>query len=217
MIQAIAFDWGGVFTEGTFDSGAIQDLAALAGVPEERVAETYLPLMAEFETGAFDLDGFHARFVEHSGLELEPEAFRETFLGAVRERKAMFAVLGAIPDGFRVAMLSNNVPVLCDRVRNDPRMERVERFVFSNEIGVRKPDPRAFAALSDAVGAPPDGTVFVDDSPANVEACRGLGFHGLLLDDFDRFLEAWREVLPTVPTGLEPASSGAGTSADEGA
>lgn len=208
MIQAIAFDWGGVFTEGTFDSGAIHDLADRAGVAEERVEAVYLPLMEEFERGAFGFPEFHRRFVERSGLELDAATFRETFLGAVRERRAMFAVLGSIPAGFRVGMLSNNVPVLCERVRQDPRMQRIERFVFSNEIGVRKPDPGAFAALSEALEVPPEGTVFVDDSRANVEACRELGFHGLLLEDFDDFLRAWAEVLPTVPTGLEPRPAG---------
>lgn len=203
MIQAIAFDWGGVFTEGTFDAGAVRALAAAAGVPEERVAETYYPLMEPFEAGAFDLPEFHRRFVEGSGVALDGRSFRQAFLGSVHERRAMFAVLGAIPAGFRVGMLSNNVPVLCDRVRDDPRMERIEHFVFSNEIGVRKPDAAAFTALSDALGVPAEGTVFVDDSRTNVDACRELGYQGIWLESFERFLHAWSELLPTVPTGLE--------------
>jgi FMN phosphatase YigB (HAD superfamily) len=63
-------------------------------------------------------------------------------------------------------MLSNNVPVLCDRVRDDPRTARIERFVFSNEIGVRKPDPAAFMALAEALQLAPHEIVFVDDAAA---------------------------------------------------
>ncbi|MDZ7799853.1 MAG: HAD family phosphatase [Trueperaceae bacterium] len=203
MIRAIAFDWGGIFTEGTFDGRAIQALAAAGDVPPERVEAAYLPLMAEFEVGAFDMATFHRRLTEAAGLDLDLATFRETFLGSVQERIAMFSVLGGIPTSYRVGMLSNNVPELCDRVRDDPRMRRFESFVFSNEIGVRKPDPDAFAALSDALGVAPHETVFVDDSAANVDACRALGFHGIHFADLDDFVVQWRAVVPDVPTGLE--------------
>lgn len=195
-IAAIAFDWGGVFTEGTFDSGAVRALARAFEVTEGDIGETYFPLMEEFEAGAFDFAGFHARFLARSGLELPLETFRASFLGSVREREAMFDILAAIPGNYRVAMLSNNVPLLCDAVRDDPRYGRIERFVFSNEIGVRKPDPQAFAALSAALGLPPEATVFVDDNGANIAACRELGYRGVLLESFTGFCENWNALLP---------------------
>ena len=200
-IQAIAFDWGGIFTVGTFDSSASRSLAALLGVPLERVEAVYYPLMEEFEAGAFDLDGFRARFARRIGLELDPAAFRETFLGSVRERPAMYGLLASIPERYTVGMLSNNVPVLCDLVRDDARMARIDRdrFVFSNEIRVRKPDPAAFEALTAALGVPPSATAFVDDNAANIEACEALGFTGLLLDTWEGFTERWRAVLPDLP------------------
>ncbi len=204
MIRAIAFDWGGVFTEGTFDQSAIVALAERMGIEPTSIERPYLDLMAEFETGAFDLAGFHARFVEATGTELDEPTFAETFLGAVRERTAMFAVLGAIPADYTVGMLSNNVPVLCDRVRDDARMQRIERFVFSNEIGVRKPDPEAFAALTDALDVPPQATVFIDDAERNIVAARALGYAAIHLVELDAFLAEWRALLPDVPTGIDP-------------
>lgn len=197
-IRAVVFDWGGVFTEGTFDSSAVQALVNASGVDETTVAEHYYPLMAEFEVGAFDLSTFYQRLKAQAGLTLDEATFRDTFLGAVRERPAMFAVLGAIPSDYRVAMLSNNVPELCDSVRNDPRMVRVEQFVFSNEIGVRKPDPKAFAALTETLGVPPEEILFIDDNDANISACSALGFHGILFDSFDNFSERCRAHLPDV-------------------
>lgn len=201
MIRAIAFDWGGIFTVGTFDSSAIRNLAALASAPVERVGPAYLALMAEFETGAFSFAEFHRRFVDRTGLDVDEGTFRKTFLGSVRERPEMFALLASLPESLTVGMLSNNVEVLCDRVRDDPRMARIprERFVFSNEIGVRKPDPAAFAALTKALGVPPEETAFIDDSVANVEACEALGYHGLLLDNVQGFVRRWRERLPELP------------------
>ena len=204
MIRAIAFDWGGVFTEGTFDGSAIAALADATGRSTDAIEGPYRALMAELETGAFDLASFHQRFSEATRTELTLERFEATFLGAVRERTAMFAVLGAIPvEDYVVGVLSNNVPVLCDRVRNDPRMQRVQHWVFSNEIGVRKPDPRAYEALSDALGVPPEATVFVDDAARNVDAAREAGFKAIHMTDLESFLAGWRALLPDVPTGID--------------
>jgi FMN phosphatase YigB (HAD superfamily) len=195
-VTAIAFDWGGVFTEGTFDSSAVRSLSRAFGVSQEEIAETYFPLMEAFEAGALGMPEFHERFLARSGLKLDYETFAGTFLGAVREREAMFDVLESIPERYTVSMLSNNVPVLCDRVRDDTRYRRIEHFVFSNEIGVRKPDPKAFAALSKALGKPPEETIFIDDNEANIAACLELGYQGVLLDGFESFKARWRELLP---------------------
>lgn len=201
MISAIAFDWGGVFTEGTFDGSAVRNLAGAFGVSEDEIGKTYFPLMERFEAGAFDFPRFHEHFLERSGLSLPLATFKETFLDSVKERAAMFGLLASIPRRYTVGMLSNNVAVLCDRVRDDPRLARIEHFVFSNELGVRKPDPAAFAALTEALGVPPGATVFIDDNEANIAACRDLGYRGILLDSVASFAEEWRLLLPE----LEPA------------
>ena len=199
MITAIAFDWGGVFTEGTFDASAVRALTARTGRSQNHIAETYFPLMEHFEAGAFDFGTFSQKFVQEAGVNLELPDFRKTFLGAVRERREMFGVLDAIPERYTVGMLSNNVAVLCDRVRDDPRMARVEQFVFSNEIKVRKPDPAAFAALTRALGRPPEETVFVDDNRDNIAACEALGYTGLWLESYAGFSTLWKQLLPDVP------------------
>ena len=197
-ITAIAFDWGGIFTKGTFDSSAVTNLAKVTGASEERIAETYYPLMEHFEVGAFDFPEFHRRFAEGTSLVLNENTFRKTFLGSVRERSMMFDVLSAIPQDYTVGMLSNNVPVLCDTVRDDPRMNRFKHFVFSNEIGVRKPDAAAFAKLSEALGHPPEQTVFIDDNEANIAACNELDYQGILLDSFENFVARFQERLPNI-------------------
>jgi len=194
--RGIAFDWGGVFTVGTFDGRAIARLARLYGVPEAELRPRYLELMERFEVGAFDLPAFGERLSRAIGQEVDPGAFREAFLDAPRERPAAYALVAAIPEGVVVGMLSNNVPVLGDRVRDDPRAARIDHFVFSHEIGARKPDAAAFAALSEAMRLPPADIVFVDDATANVAAAQALGFRALLLDTPAAFAARWRAALP---------------------
>lgn len=197
-ITAIAFDWGGVFTEGTFDSMAVRNLAAACRASAEQVSASYFPLMTQVEVGSLSLAEFHREFVARSSLIIEAKTFRETFLGSVRERAEMYGMVASIPDHYIVGMLSNNSPELCDAVRGDPRLRRIEQFVFSNEIGVRKPDPAAFAALSVALGVPPEQTVFIDDNADNIEAALRLGFHALWLDTMPNFRVRWQAALPEI-------------------
>jgi putative hydrolase of the HAD superfamily len=198
MITAIAFDWGGVFTEGTFDSRAVRNLASACRASVEQVSASYFPLMTQVEAGSMGLAEFHQEFVVRSGLVIEAQTFRETFLGSVRERAEMYGLVARIPAHYTVGMLSNNAPELCHAVRGDPRLRRIEHFVFSNEIGVRKPDLAAFAALSAALGVPPEQTVFIDDNTDNIDAALGLGFHALWLDTMPSFRVRWQAVLPEI-------------------
>ena len=194
--KAVAFDWGGVFTRGTFDSSAVVALADLLGRPAHELEPTYLSLMAGFEAGRFDLPGFHERFSRATGTATDLERFREAFLGAVVERPETYELVSALPAGVRLGMLSNNVAELCDRVRADPRLARFEAFVFSNELGVRKPDPAAYQELVDALGEEPGAVLFVDDNPANVEAAESFGLNAVL---FGRgFPERFSAALPHV-------------------
>ena len=197
-VRGVAFDWGGVFTVGTFDGRAIARLARLYGVDEATLRPHYLALMEVFEVGGFDLPAFADRLSRTIGHEVDAGAFRGAFLDAPRERPAMYELLAGIPPEYAVAMLSNNVPVLCDRVRDDPRTARIERFVFSNEIGARKPDAIAFMALAEGMGLAPHEIVFVDDAVGNVEAARTLGFQALLLDSAAAFAARWRAALPAL-------------------
>lgn len=59
----------------------------------------------------------------------------------------------------------------------------VEQIVYSHEIGVEKPDPRAFEAAWTALGVRPADCLFVDDVAANVAAARAAGMRGHLFED----------------------------------
>lgn len=194
MINGIAFDWGGIFTQGTFDSDAIRNLASLTGLSQEKVSAVYLPLMEPFEAGAFSFDSYIEQLQEGLGTVVPAADLKETFLNSGVERAEMFTVLKGIPDTYRVGVLSNNVDLLCDRVRDDPRMDRVESWTFSNEIKVRKPDAAAYQALVDAMGLPAGEIVFIDDNAMNVEAAREFGLQAIHLTDMAGFRMQWADL-----------------------
>ena len=54
-----------------------------------------------------------------------------------------------------------------------------EDIVVSGEVGLAKPDPRIFELAIERCRLEPAQTLFIDDSPHNVEAGRKAGLHAL--------------------------------------
>jgi HAD superfamily hydrolase (TIGR01509 family) len=197
--RAIAFDWGGVFTVGTFDGRSTQRIADKYGLDVVEVRKHYFELVHKLELGTWTLATFWSEFGSRIGLANVSYADFETlYVGSILENDAMYAFLPTISSEFRVGLLSNNYPTICDILERDPRWRRFDRMVFSNKIGIKKPDPASFEALLASLELPGDRVVFVDDVPENLEAAAKLGIAGILYDAHEhaRFLsdlEAWKQ------------------------
>ena len=82
---------------------------------------------------------------------------------------------------YRTGILSNSI----DGARREEQArfgleQLVDVVVYSHEIGVAKPDPRAYGALCEQLGVAPAELVFLDNRGPNVDAAREFGIHGLL-------------------------------------
>ena len=78
--------------------------------------------------------------------------------------------------GLRCLALSNMEPAtFATRRTRFAFMDWFDGFVISGIEGVAKPDRRIFQILLRRYRLEPAATVFIDDSPGNVEAARGLG------------------------------------------
>lgn len=60
--------------------------------------------------------------------------------------------------------------------------ELVEQIVYSHEIGVSKPDPRAFGTACARLQVRAEDCLFIDDYDVNVEAARTAGMAAHLFD-----------------------------------
>ena len=58
-----------------------------------------------------------------------------------------------------------------------------EGIVISGEVGLNKPDPRIFEHLVERFGIEPAAALFIDDSPANIDAATALGFRAIEFTD----------------------------------
>ncbi|GHF30134.1 putative hydrolase of the HAD superfamily [Deinococcus metalli] len=192
----VAFDWGGVFTVGTFDGRSTQNVADRSGIPVERVRDSYFRHVRQLEVGAWSLPHFWDVLRSETGVALPYEDFEPLYLGSIHDNAPMYDTLAALPAHVRVGLLSNNYPVVSDHLRRDPRFGRFDALVFSNELGHKKPSPESFAALETAMGLPAAQVAFVDDVQENIDAANRAGFHGLLYhhdhhEAFEKILSDW--------------------------
>ncbi|MFB6519688.1 HAD family hydrolase [Streptomyces sp. NPDC056401] len=61
--------------------------------------------------------------------------------------------------------------------------ELVEQIVYSHEIGIEKPDPRAFEVACASMDVRPENCLFIDDVAVNVEAAQAAGMQAHLFED----------------------------------
>jgi putative hydrolase of the HAD superfamily len=78
--------------------------------------------------------------------------------------------------GIRTAVLSNSL----GRTPHDPYApysleEHFDVVVLSDEVGLRKPDPRIFELTAKRLGLPPSGCLFADDTEENLPPAQALG------------------------------------------
>jgi 2-haloacid dehalogenase len=82
--------------------------------------------------------------------------------------------------GVRLAALSNwsaeMFPVARERFEF---LAWFEGIVISGDVGVNKPDPRIFLHLVKQFEIEPAAALFIDDSPANIDAATALGFRAI--------------------------------------
>ena len=176
--EAVVFDLGGVLIDWDprrlyrkllADEAAVEEFLATITTPEWNAeqdrgrpfAEAVAELVERHPAHAASIAAYHERWTEMLGGEIP---------GTV-------AVLAELRDaGVPLYALSNWSAETFRLTRGRfPFLAWFDGLVVSGEEGVTKPDRRIFELLLERFGLVPAGTVFVDDSPANVAAARAVG------------------------------------------
>jgi epoxide hydrolase-like predicted phosphatase len=193
-IEAVLFDFGGVFTDSPFE--AVRAMGESMGAPIDVVLDLVFGsydddtdhVWHRCERGEIDLASTR-RAITAAGREkgLEVDLFdmlkfmssdggpREVVIERTRRLRA---------DGYRTALVTNNIFEFREFWRSMvPLDELFDVVIDSSEVGVRKPDRRIYElTLLELGGVDPSRSVFLDDYVGNVEAARRLGLHGIVVD-----------------------------------
>jgi putative hydrolase of the HAD superfamily len=83
--------------------------------------------------------------------------------------------------GIKLGIVSDNWPSLDRRYRALGLRDFFSSFVISAVVGCSKPCEQMYRTAIDEIGLPPESLMFVDDSPANVDAAVKLGLNGVVI------------------------------------
>ena len=207
--RAVVFDFGGVITSSPFE--AFNRLEDERGLPRDfiRRVNTLNPdsnAWALFERAEIDAETFNARFADEAralGHSLAGSAVLAVLAGAVRP--AMVAALDRLKAaGLRLGCITNNVPTghgagMARSGDQADAMERIfarfEHVIESSRAGVRKPDPRIYAMMCEALALPPSACVYLDDLGINCKPAAALGMTAIKVTSGEQALADLSRVL----------------------
>ena len=129
------------------------------------------------------------------GIDLDDDAFLEGWNAVfVREIGEIVSVLPRLARRLPLYVLSNtnHAHHAFFSQRYADALAHFERVFVSHELGARKPEPRAFQRVAEAVGLPPRRILFFDDLPENVAGARQAGMPGVVVASPRDFLDAVR-------------------------
>jgi len=195
VIEAVLWDYGGVFSGSPFE--AMAGVAREMGVDPQRYLEiVFGPYDHDtdhpwhrLERGEIPLAVARAEIQDlgrREGIDSDPFHLFGAMSrggGGPRSEVVEFAreLKGA---GLRSALVTNNaVEFRAFWRRSIPLDELFHCVIDSSEVGLRKPDPRIFELALGRLGVPAARAVFLDDYAGNVEAARRVGMRGVLVTD----------------------------------
>jgi putative hydrolase of the HAD superfamily len=185
-IRNVIFDFGGVLVEWR-----PQQIIELFYADEalRALAQTEIfqhPDWLELDLGTLEEAAAVQRFSERTGRPLaEMTALFEHVRQSLRPIPHSVEVLrelsrAAIP----LYGLSNMPAATFEFLRaRDEHWSVFRGIVISGAVKMMKPDARIFEHIAQLHGLTPAETLFIDDSPPNIETARRLGFHTLLFRD----------------------------------
>ena len=132
----------------------------------------------EVITGQLTLPQIYDGLVEAHGLSLDYAGFECAWLEPYSTPiPGMAELVKALTPNHKVLLLSNVDRYYWDAIRTaHPESECFDALLLSCDLGMAKPDREIFLHASAVAGAAPSRCFFIDDTLANVEAARTLGF-----------------------------------------
>jgi putative hydrolase of the HAD superfamily len=184
-VEAVLFDWGDTLMRFDWSEERVADgiragLEAVGGEVQdvERLAALFIErVLGHFESGLpeeLEYPGLVRELLGEAGVALDGETL-ERYVDAEHAAWESAAVIGSATHalleslrarGLKLGLVSNAFDARALLDRDMERMglaERLDSFVFSSEVGVRKPHPEIFRRCLTELAIEPEQAVFVGD------------------------------------------------------
>lgn len=194
-IKAVVFDFGGVLAK-TNREEVEEFVASSLHISSNEAKEALTELKKHMASGG-DEGNFWVEYMRARGGELPEDWLEQLDESRFQALKIIPGTLYIVKElqkqGFQTALLSN---VKKRRASVKKRLGYYELFdpaLFSYEIGVNKPDPKAYSILLEKLQMPSEAVLFIDNKSVNVEAAKTVGIDAILFQDANQLVEELRK------------------------
>ncbi len=200
-VEAVIWDFGGVFTTSPFE--AFNRYERARGVPQDTIRRINAVnpdanAWARIERAEIDAALFDRLFANEAkalGYEIPGRDVLALLSGDLRPR--VVAALRACKTKFRVGCITNNAPTGKGAgMSSSPEKAHAVAEVFglfdhvieSSKAGVRKPDPKIYTMMCEALAVRPEACVYLDDLGINCKPAAQLGMKAIKVISEDQLL-----------------------------
>ncbi|MBV9455895.1 MAG: HAD-IA family hydrolase [Bradyrhizobium sp.] len=185
MIEAVIWDFGGVLTTSPFE--AFTRFEQERGFPVDIIRNTNAAnhlenAWAKFERAEIDVEAFDKLFAEESrafGAEVRGNEVLPLLQGDLRPE--MVEALKRVKAACKTGCITNNLPANAIGSASGRSlyvaevMALFDHIIESAKIGLRKPDPRIYRMMIEALKVDPAKCVYLDDLGVNLKPAREMG------------------------------------------
>lgn len=198
-VSFVYFDVNGCLIRGY--QRAFTALAADTGALPDVIETLFWRYNDEINRGAMSMSDFNELLGKRLGATVDWSA---AYLAAIEPIAEMQHLLKEVAEHFRIGLFTNSMPGLVSAMRSRGLLPDLayDQIVDSSEIGVVKPDAKAYQIAAERAGTAADAILLVDDDRGNVIGGQEAGWHVLLYD-----ATAPAEALERVRTTLELTTS----------
>lgn len=200
-IRAVIWDFGGVVTSSPFE--AFTRYERERGLPENFIRSVNATnpdtnAWALFERSEIDAAKFDALFAAEcaaKGHDVRGADILALLSGDLRPK--VVEALKTCKQNFKVGCITNNVNTgsgagMSSTAEKARRVADVmalfDHVIESSKLGIRKPDPRIYALMCEAIDVDPRTCIYLDDLGINLKPARAMGMSTIKVESEGQLL-----------------------------
>lgn len=204
-IQAVIWDFGGVLTSSPFE--AFTRYEETKGLPTDFIRSVNAVngdtnAWAKLEQSKVSGDEFDVLFRQESkalGHEVPGKDVLGLLSGALRP--AVINALKVCKSQVKVGCITNNAPIgkgasmtndAAKAAKAGEVLALFDHVIESSKLGIRKPDPRIYALMCEALDVDPNKCIYLDDLGINLKPARAMGMTTIKVLDEAQLLDDLR-------------------------
>lgn len=183
--QAIVFDFGGVMTGEPNREAVITFIRQSFHFSADEFEKVNQEKRLAVKQGKTD-EEFWISYAKNKGIKLPNNwttSFRSVMKDAIGINPEMYALVDQLKEQkIPVALLSNIDERLSKLIRDFGLYDPFNPCLLSCEIGIEKPDLKAYELLLTKLNLQAKEVIFVDDRPENIESAKTIGLDVILFE-----------------------------------